>query len=175
MKFDVYGPFEIPKGNRGLIVKDGISDFWAGMDSKVPGLAIASGCYVFATKSSGGPKATPWYVGKAEKTSFKTEVLNSSNISKYNQVLDEFERAKPMLFLLPQIDSNHKFRKKTLSKRPAIGELESMLIGMGITQNEDLLNISGTKMQRKLEVAGFFNTRLATRGSSKELRDAFGR
>ena len=175
MRFKVYGPYEIPRGNKGLIVKGSLDTFWDDIENENEGLTSACGCYVLATKTSGGTTATPWYIGKAEKSKFSTESLNSDKIEKFNDALDDKKRAKPVLFLLAQITPAGKFRKPTAGKRRAIGELESLLIGMAIKKNPDLINISGTKMLRDLEVIGFLNSKpLAKRGASKKLRDTFG-
>ncbi len=175
MKFKVYGPYEIPRGHKRLIVKEKLNAFWKEIEDEVPGLATACGCYVLATQTSGGSTATPWYIGKAEKSKFRNESLSSDKISKFNDMLDQKKRAKPMLFLLAQVTPTEKFLRPTANEREAIGELESLLIGMAIKENRHLLNIKGTKMFRELEVIGFLNSQpLARGGASKELRSTFG-
>ena len=176
MKFLVHGPFELPRGNKGLIVKgkQELASVWEEVECAETGLANACGCYVFTIQTSGRGTTKPWYVGKSEKTNFQKEALNDSNILKFNQELDKRKRAKPMLFLLPYVDKREKF--KPVAEHEAIRELETMLIGMAIRQNPELINIKGTKTFRDLQVAGFMNMpgRSKPRSPSKALRDVFG-
>lgn len=174
MRFQVYGPYELWRLNNNLVSreKEDRDDFWNEVEADVPGLSQACGCYVFRITSGRGSK--PWYVGKAERQSFRAECLQPHKLNIYNEVtLDH--RGAPELIFLPQITENGNFRSPTRAKRPAIGQLESMLIGMSISRNPELLNIRGTKMIRELEVEGFLNTnRRAGRGPAKVLRDTLG-
>jgi hypothetical protein len=53
--------------------------------------------------------------------------------------------------------------------------METMLIGMSVSRNRDLLNIQKTRMLRELSVRGVLNTdRLVTSGPAKALRDLLG-
>ena len=176
MRFDVYGPYEIPRAQRGGISwpTQKNNKFWAKIDKDLTPryLSAACGCYVFAIKS--GPKPLPWYIGKAERSSFKKECLNPRNINLYNQVLLNMKKGKPSLYLLPQLTKNDGFRKPagTGVERPEIRELESMLIVMGISRNPDLLNVQGAIMQRRIEVIGFLNSDgRKRRAQADKLRD----
>ena len=63
------------------------------------------------------------------------------------------------MYLLPQItDGKEQFATPTTSEYIAIDFLETMLIGLAIKRNPDLANIDKTKMPRKLEVKGFYNS-----------------
>ena len=179
MRFDVYGPYEIPRAQRGVIslTKEKENKFWDDIDEDQTSgrLSDACGCYVFTIKS--GPTALPWYIGKAEKSWFKKECLSHRNIILYNRELLNRKRGKPYLYLLPQVTEKGKFRKPagTDVKRPEISALESILISMGISKNPKLLNVSGTKMQRGIEVTGFLNTDQRKGGAPAEsLRKLLG-
>ena len=180
MRFDVYGPHEIPRAQRGVIswTSQENKEFWGVIDEDLTSgrLSDACGCYVFTIKS--GRTALPWYIGKAEKSSFKKECLNPRNINLYNQVLLNTKRGRPNLYLLPQVTEKGKFKKPagTDVKRPEISALESILIGMGIAKNPNLLNVRGTKMLREIEVIGFLNSDRRQGGATAaELRKLLSR
>ena len=164
MKFDIYGPYQIPRGNKGTII-DG-RKFWS--DFENPKLARACGCYVFAISASGSYR--PWYVGKTE-TTFKSEALHDNKIKIYNRVLDKRTKGIPVLFLLPLMANQGKFSK---AKDPAILGLEDILISQAIARNPEAENSRGTKMLRGIEVVGFMNTSGRAKNSALALRKTFG-
>ena len=176
MRFDVYGPYEITR-QRGVIclTQQEINEFWEDIDEDLTSgrLSDACGCYVFAIKS--GPNALPWYIGKAERSSFKQECLNDRNINLYNKELLNRKKGRPDLYLLPQVTGESKFRKPAGPdvNRPEISALESILISMGISKNRNLLNVRGTKMQRGIEVTGFLNSDLRRGGPPAKLLRKF--
>ncbi|MHA7816793.1 MAG: hypothetical protein ACX93N_09970 [Pseudohaliea sp.] len=174
MLFETYGPYRLGRNANGLLAATA-SDrrkFWHSVEEEVPGLSYACGCYIFSIRASRGAK--PWYVGKAEKSSFRQECLTAHKINHFNQAIAG-RRGYPELTLLAQITPRDKFRKPTNARRASIRELETMLIGMGISRNRDLLNIQKTRMLRELSVRGVLNTdRLATSGPAKALRDLLG-
>ena len=166
MKFDVYGPFEIPRGERGTIVDT--HEFWDSFKDEDAKLANACGCYVFAIGATDSYK--PWYVGKTENA-FKSEALQDNKIKIYNRVLDKRSRGKPVLFLLPQITKGNKFAK---GDSDAIVGLENILIAQAITRNSEMENISKTRILRGVEVVGFMNTSGRAKESALKLRKTFG-
>lgn len=172
MRFTPYGPFELPRETANML-KLGAADlraFWHGVEDQVPGLPDACGCYVFSLRAPRGSK--PWYVGKAEKTRFRRECISPHKALHYAQLVAK-RKGVPELTLLAQVTENGKFRKPTKDKRPAISALESMLIGMAIARNSDLLNTKGTRMFSSLVVDGLLNSHKGKGGSSKFLRDMF--
>ena len=174
MKFEVYGPFEIDRTSKGLVSSDAASrrEFWERVEDDVPDLPDACGCYVFAIQASRG--ILPWYVGKAEKQSFVNECLSSHKINHYNNAIVG-RKGKPVLYLLPQVTRNGKYRKVSKLQKPAISELETMLMGMAISRNPGMLNIKGTRMMRELTVEGFLNSKKSSGGkASSELRKILG-
>jgi len=172
--FETYGPYRLERNDQGLLAATAADrrSFWDSVDEETPELSYACGCYIFSIRAPRGSR--PWYVGKAEKSTFRRECLTAHKINHFNQAIAG-RRGYPELTLLAQVTPRDKFRKPTNSKRKAIRELETMLIGMGVSRNRDLLNIQKTKMLRELSVRGFLNTqRLATSGPAKALRDLFG-
>lgn len=170
MKFAIYGPFEIPRGQKGLITD--VAQFWKDVaEEEGEGLLKAHGAYVFAIKGPRTDKSKPWYVGKAGKT-FKQEALNPDNVRKYNGKLDEIKRGRPWLFLLPELTKSGRFANKKSS--PHTAALELMLIERALAVNSELLNIATTKMTREIEVAGFINSKQGQASeSSREFKKAF--
>ena len=169
MKFDVKGPFELPRTDSGLIDSSAESkrEYWKGIEESCSGLPDACGCYVFTVIASNG--SLPWYVGKVEKRTFREESLAHHKLTHFNKVISERRRGKPALFFLPQVTATGKYSKSKSSK--AIQELESLLIGMALNRNNDLLNVSGTK-RHQLIVTGFLNDGKKG-GPAKKLRDLF--
>ena len=173
MKFRVEGPFELPREDSGLMIDsspESKSEYWEGIEESCPGLPDACGCYVFTVIASRG--SLPWYVGKTERQTFKKESLNYHKLDHFNKVISK-RKGRPALFFLPQLTAANKYRKPTNTKRPAIQELESLLIGMALNRNNDLLNVSGTKWLNQLTVTGFLNDRMSKSGPGKQLRDLF--
>lgn len=159
MKYDPYGPFTLPRSDDNLIfVEDrGRAGFWREIDQHTPGLSNACGCYVFALRSGGGVR--PWYVGKAERQSFKSEVLTQDKITKYNSVLQAGKKGTPVLFLFSRITPERSaFSRPSSSNHRDIQYLEKMLITLALDRNPDLVNINETKMLRNLVVPGLINT-----------------
>lgn len=95
MRFAVYGAYELPRVN-GLIADSAKSKnkFWEYVDSDVEGLPSACGCYIFAAQNR------PWYIGLAEKQTFKQECLTYQKVNTYNKVLASYERAAPWLYFI---------------------------------------------------------------------------
>ena len=172
MKFHVEGPFELPRAN-GLIDSSRAAKrkYWDNIEADSPGLPDACGCYVFTVIASRG--SLPWYVGKAEKRTFRKESLDYHKLDHFNKVISK-RKGKPALFFLPQVTATtDKYSKPKSSKSRAIRELESWLIGMALNRNEKLRNVAGTKWLNQLTVTGFLNDRMSKSGPGKELRDLF--
>ena len=172
MLFEIYGPFDLSTSTTRTLVLSANArrEFWAAVEDRVPGLPEACGCYVFVLAARN--REMPWYVGKAERTSFRKECLTPHKLLHFTAATLA-NRGVPRLYLAAQITPKGKLRACTVGSRPAITELESILIGMGVARNPDLLNMRGTRMLRKLQVQGFMNTSLAKRGPAKRLRSVF--
>ncbi|MCU7929089.1 MAG: hypothetical protein KZQ97_22020 [Candidatus Thiodiazotropha sp. (ex Dulcina madagascariensis)] len=170
MKFEVEGPFELNRTKKGLINTDATTRryYWEWVDENVSGLSEACGCYIFAIQASRG--TLPWYVGKAEKQPFRKECFSPHKINHFNNAIAG-RKGKPVLFFIPQVTNNNKYRNPTTTKRLAIQELESLLMGMALSRNPNLLNAQGTKWIQQLTVKGFLNSNKAKGGPAAALRE----
>lgn len=153
MQYEVYGEFPIAR-NGSLISrsKEDKGSFWAQVEEMEPGLSDACGCYVFVLRKRA------WYVGMAEKQSFKQECFALHKITQYNEALGEVA-GKPSLILLPKMTPGGRFAKPTSRGHSDIRILENMLIGSALSRNPDLQNVKGTKLLRQMNVPGFLNPR----------------
>ena len=174
MRFEVKGPFALYRTHAGFVDASALARryYWDWIEDNVPGLPSACGCYIFSVRASRG--SLPWYVGKAERQSFRKECLAPHKILHFNNALAG-RRGEPELFFLPQVTRTGKYRAPTSSQRPAIRELESLLIGMAINRNPGLLNVAGTKWLQEISVDGFLNSKKARHGGAKKLRELFGK
>ncbi len=153
MQYEVYGEFPITR-NGSLISrsKEDKSRFWAQVEEMEPDLSEACGCYVFVIRGRA------WYVGMAEKQSFKQECFALHKITQYNEALGEVT-GNPSLILLPKMTPGGRFAKPTSRGHSDIRLLENMLIGSALGRNPDLQNVKGTKLLREMNVPGFLNPR----------------
>lgn len=134
MRFQVEGPFRLYRTDAGLVDSSALARryYWDWVEEHMPGLPDACGCYIFAIRAPRG--SLPWCVGKAERQSFRHECLTPHKIVHFNNALAG-RKAKPELFFIPQVTPSGQYRSPTSSRRPAIRELESLLIGMAINRN----------------------------------------
>lgn len=154
MKFEPYGPFELPRLNGGIDVRQRKA-FWETVRNEHPSLPDAVGCYIFALKAAKGFR--PWYVGKTERQCFMNESWQPGKLLSYNEVIRE-HNGKPVLFFLAKITANGRFAKPTRRKyRGSIAALEEMLIGICLDRNSKLFNKKTTKYLRELQVPGYLN------------------
>lgn len=174
MLFDVAGPFVVPRhGKKKNITKDSLLELRAVLEEWEEGLSQSCGCYVFAKRAGSG--ITPWYVGQACKSPMLSEALNPSNITKYNQVLDD-DQGTPLLFIVPIRTPGGKLRRRpTNGKLPSLTFLERWLIAAAIEKNPDLINTKETLFLRNLHVVGIFNAKQGeSTKDSKELGRTLG-
>jgi len=139
--------------------------FWKTIDESYP-LSRAVGCYIFAIRAGKG--FTPWYVGKTERLSFGSETWQDSKLLIYGKVIRQYDRGKPVLFLLPKLTSRGKFAKPTKRKIGAIAALEEMLIGTCLQRNRELVNRKLTRF-KAIHVPGYLNDQRGAR--TQEARD----
>jgi hypothetical protein len=86
LEFEVHGPFDIPlDGKKRQLALDG---FWRSDDLEP--LSRCCGCYVVALKTVKGT-LMPSYVGLTKRT-FRDEVFNGSNLSKYGAAVASNKR-----------------------------------------------------------------------------------
>jgi hypothetical protein len=159
MQFEVYGPFDLTRGDTGLIPSKKREHwaFWDTVAEEEPNLPQACGCYVFGVRAGGGTRI--WYVGQAQKQTFEQECLSASKINAYNEALFETERGTPVLFLLPRMTKGGRFCKVKRAKNGSkdISFLEDYLLASALRANPDLMNVKGTKYLQRLQVAGLLN------------------
>lgn len=135
--FDVFGPFKIHRYSarhaRIIRSEEGKTFF---QETRVADLANRQGAYVFGVQAGKGIR--PYYVGKAEKTSFERECFTVDKIEKYNRCLAD-RRGTPVMFFVALAG------RRSKSAREDIAKLEEFLIQTAVTANPELLNKRGTK------------------------------
>jgi hypothetical protein len=169
MNFDVAGPFEVSRhGPKALITKQSMARLKLQLEEWAEGLSESCGCYVFALRAGKG--YTPHYVGQSCKNSLLKESLNATNVGTYNEILGE-SKGTPVIFLIPLLTPNGKFRKQTTSDGalPAVDFLERWLIAEALRKNDELKNNKETMFLRNIHVVGLFNP---TRGESTSAAQA---
>lgn len=157
MRFDIFGGFQLPVEPHGVVPKSKKKHkpFWEQVDERHPELRHARGCYVFAMNSGGG--LTPWYVGKAEKSSFIEECFTPGKINCYNDVIPRYDRGTPHLYFVAMLTPKRRFAQPN-SGHQSIAFLEKLLIGQALKKNPDLCNTRDTDLLRNMVVPGFLNT-----------------
>lgn len=156
MRFSPYSALEIPR-ERGLIASDkkSLNAFWEEVDEVASGLSSAIGCYIFSIRAGKG--VLPWYVGLAEKQTFRKECFTSHKLVHYNHALAQ-RKGTPVLTLIAKCTPGGKFVIPTGSAHRDIEFLETMLIASSLGRNENLYNVRDTKLLREMVVPGFLNT-----------------
>ncbi|EHR7861162.1 hypothetical protein HJ171_23185 [Vibrio parahaemolyticus] len=157
MKFYPYESVEIPRTEKGLIdnSKPAMIEFWESVEELEEGLSEAIGIYIFSVRAGQGN--LPWYVGKAEKQTFKKECFTHHKLTHYNNCIVG-KRGTPLLTLLPKFTPSWGFPKPTNACHSDINALEKMLIGTCLQKNRNLLNIRDTKLHKEIVVPGYINT-----------------
>lgn len=130
-------------------------DFWKKVDSTYYEDASAGvGCYIFSIRAGKG--ALPWYVGMAEKQSFKKECFTPHKLNHYNYAIAN-KKGTPLITIIPRYTPNYKLCTPNGAGYNDIRKLETMLIAQCITRNQALLNIRDTKILREMVLPGFIN------------------
>lgn len=151
MRFRVEGPFEIERKPNRLGLFGG--SFW----SRVPAsLRAACGCYVFAVRH--GSNYVPWYIGKTERRCFEKECFQPAKANYYNDVLAGRKGTPVLFFIARRTKSGRAFSKPTINSYEDVDYLESMLIGIALDRNPELLNVRKTKLLKEMVVPGIINT-----------------
>jgi hypothetical protein len=158
MYFFPYSPVEIPRGSNGLVAgdKDSMSSFWKTVNSEIEeGLSESVGCYIFGIRAGKG--ILPWYVGLAEKQSFRKECFTPHKLNHYNQSIAN-RKGTPVLTLISKWTEGNRYAKPSGNGHNDIRFLETMLISHCIQRNSNLQNIRDTKMIREMVVEGLMNS-----------------
>lgn len=174
MIFEPFGPYDIQL-RAPIIQKELQAEVYAKLGDDV---ASGCGCYIYGLSSSGGSRITPWYVGKARQSHIGDECSTADKADKINSVIKNFNyvRYEIKLFILARMTSTGRISKPTKADgMTEIDELESLLIGMALRRNSDLINVQGTKIYRQMIVPGLINSpRGRQTDPVKALVDLFG-
>lgn len=170
MKYEIHGPFRLPRSGR-ILTTDATdkAKFWDGVDGEEPGLPEACGCYIISVRN------VVWYVGVAASQPFRRECFAPHTINKIDEAMDK-GRGKAMLHLLAKVTSSKRFARPSVNGHRDAKFLETLMIGIALQRNQELLNKSDTAIFREIEVPGFFNSpQGAARASSVQfLKRAMG-
>lgn len=158
MNFFPHTPIEVPRQKNGLIAadRDSLNAFWDRVDAEIEdGLSSAIGCYIFSVRAGKG--TLPWYVGLAEKQSFRKECFTSHKLVHYNNVVAD-RKGTPLLTLVAKYTPGEKLVGPTGSGHRDIEFLEALLISNCLGRNPNLCNKKDTKLLREMVVYGMLNT-----------------
>lgn len=157
MKYSPYGPVKIPRSNGRIEYRNRevLNYFWDKFDEESNGISNAVGCYIFSIRASKGIR--PWYVGLAEKQSFRNECFAPHKLLNYNDCLSG-RRGTPVLTLIPKHTNTNRFARKGVNGHRDIRFLETLLISSCLQRNPELLNIKSTKLLKEMVVPGLLNT-----------------
>jgi len=157
MNFYPHEPFAIPKQKNGLVVTDKktLAEFWDELDEETEcDLSGAIGCYIFSIRAGKG--VLPWYVGLAEKQSFRKECFTPHKLNHYNNAVAA-RKGTPMLTLVAKYTPSGKLISPTGGTHRDIQHLEPMLIAKCLGRNPNLLNMKDTMLLREMVVPGLIN------------------
>ena len=170
MNYDIFGPFEVPRDDH-LTSRNSKKrrSFWKEVHDEVENLPDACGCYILVVRNKA------WYVGMAEKQSFKSECFQPHKIVQYDSALSKAKGVPYLLFLAKMTPSGY-FASPGKNGYSDVQALEQLLIGAAIDRNPKLCNIKDTKVLREMNVPGFLNTRKgqATSDAVQEFKRAIG-
>ena len=158
MNFFPHTAHKVPRQTNGLIAgdKESLRTFWEEVDAQLEnGLSGSIGCYVFSIQAGKG--VLPWYVGLAEKQSFRRECFTSHKLVHYNNAVAN-RRGTPLLTLIAKYTPKGQLVCPTGNEHRDIQFLEAMLISSCLTRNQNLYNIRDTKLLREMVVPGLLNT-----------------
>lgn len=181
-RFATLGPFLVPrkKGVDGREIDfscataqvfDAAED-QANRKLEISDIRNAIGCYVFALKPPGGQVIWPYYVGQAcKQTLAKRLFQRSDKPKKYNEILQEYNRAAAYVYLLPLITPSGRLAKLGTNQR-FMDQAEFALIGMALRVNRNLWNV---KHRSGMESFGIDGTPQSTRRRDTDAALSFRR
>ena len=152
MKYEVFGPFELPRTDGNLLdcQPESKKAFWAEVNGSNPGLSEACGCYVVSVH---------WvvqYVGLARRQSFEGECFQPHKAVLYSKAM-QTRKSPWRLHLLARMTPGGRFAKPSPTHSDIV-DLERLLIAYAIERNEDLLNKKDTGFFRDAVVPGIINS-----------------
>ena len=171
MNYDVFGPFKLPRSTNGLFTRDARTkrEFWEEIQSSHDGLADACGCYLLSVRNR------IWYVGLAEKQSFRVECMAPHKVNKIDDAIATAQ-GEAYLTLIARKTPTDRFMRPSVNGIADAAQLELLLIGAALERNDKLLNKQATKIVRDVVVPGFLNSPhgCGNRSSVKEFRKIMG-
>lgn len=157
MNFFPHSSIEIKRQSNGLIAadKESLATFWSRVETELgDGLSGAIGCYIFSIRAGKG--CLPWYVGLAEKQSFRKECFTSHKLVHYNNAIAK-RKGTPLLTLIVKYTPSGKIINPTGNVHCDVQYLETMLIANCLGRNADLYNVRDTKLLREMVVPGLLD------------------
>lgn len=161
-RFQVLGPFRVPtmRWHRRRRI-----DFANARDSvfeeaqEVLGgkydICDAIGCYVFGISPSGRPRTWPYYIGQSRGQTLWKRVFQGDKKRIYNEILDEFVKGRPLVYLLPLIaPSGGLARLGSNNNKRRINLAEQHLIGMALRVNPYVWNIQHRRALESFTIDG---------------------
>lgn len=172
MNFEVYGPFLLnaesdEEGFSGWIDQPEINEFWNEVRQQNENLEKACGVYIFSVegKQKGKGKTTnlPWYVGKAEKQTFKQECFNHKNQLSYNKVISQLYREVTAInfYFVARHNENGEFSAPAKKDDGTVYEgvrfAERLFMQKSLAANNHLLNIKDLTNARRTHIRNILN------------------
>ncbi|MCY3940771.1 MAG: hypothetical protein OXG29_06795 [Gammaproteobacteria bacterium] len=191
MNFELYGPFELKaefdaEGFSGWIDQSEINEFWVEVKKQHEDLERACGVYMFCVegKQKGKGKITnlPWYVGKAEKLTFKQECFNHRNQLSYNKVISQLYREVTAInfYFVARHDEDGKFsapaNKDEKTPYEGVRFAERLFMQKSLAANNHLLNKMDLTNARRTHIRNILNWPVKGRDdySAAALKDSLG-
>lgn len=185
-RFQVLGPFRVPtfkarkNGRKQVdfeIARDAVFEDAQKVVGSKYDIHDAIGCYVFGMNPPGGPKTWPYYVGKAcDQTLYNRVFQPPSKPRIYNQILDEFERGRPFVYLLPLVSPGGGLaRRGSNNNKSRIDLAEQQLIGMALRVNPHLWNVQHRMALESFTIDGISKTPGKPSGSAQRFRTMIDR
>lgn len=193
MNFKVYGPFLLnshsgsgKEGLPGWIDQPDIKDFWDTVGQQNAILEKACGVYIFCVdgkqKRKGKTTNLPWYVGKAEKLTFKQECFNHRNQLSYNKVISQLYREVTAInfYFVARHDEDGEFSAPAKKDDETVYEgvrfAERLFMQKSLAANNQLLNKQDLTNARRTRIRNILNWSVPGRDDSSvsALKDSLG-
>ena len=187
MRFRLFGPYAIEdRGEsryKDWLDKDDFDHLWDEVvDKQSPGLSQACGVYLFGLrgvegKRKGAGKTLPWYVGKAEKQTFRQECFTPRHQNEYNRIrhVEYRGHGTPFVYLFARTERDGRFSRPTQEEYAGVRFVEDLLIQLSLTVNVNLINTQLTKQAQQSQIPGLLNhTGGRVPDSARSLRGLFG-
>ena len=153
MRYTVHGPFLLPRDTDGLFTREAgeKASFWETVESSESGLSDGVGAYLISVRN------VVWYVGLAEKQSFRKECFSAHKVTKIDSAIRRGS-GNAFLHLLAKRTPTDRIAAPSCNGYRDVQFLENSLIGISLERNPELLNRSDTAILREIKVPGLFNS-----------------